>query len=99
MPVEPEVYTITEAKVGISQDQQGRQRRYLISMSIRTLCFISAIFTQGALRWTLMVGAVLLPYFSVVVANAGRERKNLDAPDYVQTPMRTALGKGTDTNL
>ena len=99
MPSEPEVYTITEAKVGISKDQQGRQRRYLISMSIRTLCFIGALFAHGTLRWTLMIGAVLLPYFSVVIANAGRERKNLDAPDYVEAPQRPALNRGTDTNL
>ena len=29
---------------------------------------------DGALRWTLIVGAVVLPYFAVVIANAGRER-------------------------
>ena len=46
-----------------------------------------------------MIGAVLLPYFSVVIANAGRERKNLDAPDYVEAPQRPALNRGTDTNL
>ena len=52
-------------------------------MSIRTACFVLAIFAHGALRWTLLAGALLLPYFSVIVANAGRERRlyNFDKPD------------------
>ena len=29
---------------------------------------------EGALRWSLIFGAVVLPYFAVVIANAGRER-------------------------
>jgi hypothetical protein len=29
---------------------------------------------HGILRWVLIVGAVALPYFAVVIANAGRER-------------------------
>jgi hypothetical protein len=75
MPQEPEVFSITGAAEGMSQDQKGRQRRYLISMGIRTFCFVAGIAATGWLRWTLLVGAVLLPYFSVVVANAGRERR------------------------
>ena len=82
MPQEPEVFSITGAAEGMSQDQKGRQRRYLISMGIRTLCFVAGIAATGWLRWTLLVGAVLLPYFSVVVANAGRERR-LFGPDLV----------------
>jgi hypothetical protein len=43
-------------------------------MSIRTLCFIGAMFSSGAVRWIMVVGAVALPYFAVIIANAGRER-------------------------
>lgn len=75
MAQEPEVFSITGAAPGMSVEQKGRQRRYLISMGIRTLCFIAGIATTGWLRWTFIIGAVLLPYFSVVVANAGRERR------------------------
>jgi hypothetical protein len=67
------VYTITGAQRALSEEQTGRTRRYLISMSIRTACFIGAIFIPGWPRWVLIAGALVLPYLAVVVANAGRE--------------------------
>ena len=71
---EPEVFSITGADTALSQDQSGRQRRYLISMVLRTACFVGGILAEGWLRWVLIFGAVALPYFAVVIANAGRER-------------------------
>ena len=70
---DPEVFTITEAQRALSDEQTGRTRRYLISMGIRTVCVIAAIFVPGWPRWILIAGAVVLPYLAVVVANAGRE--------------------------
>ena len=67
------VYTITGAQRALSEEQSGRTQRYLISMGIRTVCFIAAIFTPGWPRWVLIAGALVLPYFAVVIANAGRE--------------------------
>jgi len=76
MSPEPEVFNITKADTGLTQDQAGRQRRYLISMGLRTACFVGGVLADGVLRWTLIFGAVALPYFAVVIANAGRERGN-----------------------
>lgn len=73
MPKGEQVYTITEAQRPLSVEQVGRTRRYLISMGIRTVCFVAAIFTPGWPRWALIAGAIVLPYLAVVVANAGRE--------------------------
>jgi hypothetical protein len=73
MKQEPEVFSISGVETGLTQDQTGRQRRYLISMGLRTACFVGGIMAGGVLRWTLIAGAVLLPYFAVVIANAGRE--------------------------
>lgn len=75
---QPSVYTVTNAPVPMSQDIGHRQRRYLLSMGIRTGCFIGAIVaaTAGAPVWlsgALVVGALILPYISVVMANGGRE--------------------------
>ena len=67
------VYTITGAQRALSDEQTGRTRRYLISMSIRTACFVGAILIPGWPRWFLVAGALVLPYLAVVVANAGRE--------------------------
>jgi len=68
-----EVFTITDARRGLSDEQTGRTRRYLISMGIRTACVIAAIFVPGWPRWILIAGAVVLPYLAVVAANAGHE--------------------------
>ena len=65
---------ITSAQEALSQEQRGRQRRYFISMMVRTACFISTIFLSNPYRWFAMAGAVFLPYVAVVIANAGRER-------------------------
>jgi len=69
----PEVYSITGARSGLSEDVSGRTRRYLISMGIRTACFVAAVLVHGPLRWVLIACALLLPYVAVVAANAGRE--------------------------
>ncbi len=68
------VYRITGARPSVSADVDVRQRRYLIAMSIRTACFVLAVFTPGWWRAVFLVGAIVLPYVSVVVANGGRER-------------------------
>ena len=75
-----EVFTITEAQRGLSQEQTGRTRRYLWSMGIRTACVLAAIVVPGWPRWVLVAGAVILPYIAVVIANAGREN---DVPGHV----------------
>ena len=62
---------ITTASAGRNEDIARRQRRYVISMTIRTLCFVAAILVgPGWLRWVLVVAALLLPYVAVVMANA-----------------------------
>ena len=71
---EPEVFAITEARQSLSQEQQSRTRRYLVSMGIRTACVLGAIFIPGWPRWVLIAGAVVLPYLAVVIANGGRDR-------------------------
>ena len=62
---------ITTAAPPASEELRSRERRYLISMAIRTACFIGAILVSGGwLRWVLIAGAVFLPYVAVVLANA-----------------------------
>ena len=62
---------ITTAATSRQADISTRQRRYVISMAIRTLCFLGAVVVgPGWLRWVLVAGAVLLPYVAVVMANA-----------------------------
>ena len=65
--------SITTAQSSLSLDQSARQRRYFISMMIRTLCFILTVILPSPFRWIALFGAVTLPYVAVVIANAGRE--------------------------
>jgi hypothetical protein len=61
----------------LSADIAYRERRYLIMMGIRTICFIAAILMfvnhLGWLTAIPAVGALVIPYFAVVLANGGRE--------------------------
>lgn len=66
------VPSVTTAASGRSGDLASRQRRYLIMMGIRVACLPLAVITEGWLRWVFIVGAVVLPYVAVVIANATR---------------------------
>ena len=70
---EDDVYDITSAQKSLSSDQPARQKRYFISMMVRTACFILTVILPSPFRWIALTGAVFLPYIAVVVANAGRE--------------------------
>ena len=76
-PRSPSTYLVTEARKPRSEDIAYRERRYLIMMGFRLVCFVVAIvlFTQGAgwLAAIPAVGAIAIPYFAVVFANGGRE--------------------------
>lgn len=89
-----QVYSITNAQVPLSEDQGARTRKYLISMAIRTVCFIGAVVASGWLRWVLIVGAVILPYIAVVVANAGRERTKDQPLVFIQPDSTRQLTTG-----
>ena len=85
----PEVHSITGAGESLSQEQTGRTKRYLVSMTIRTACVLLAIVVPGWPRWVFLAGAVALPYLAVVAANSGRSRRGTPppAPVTVIAPM------------
>jgi len=83
--------SITNAQQSLTNDQRGRQQRYFISMMIRTFCFVAAVFLHGPYRWIAMAGAAVLPYVSVVVANAGRE--SVSGPNSIMKKVPRQLTK------
>lgn len=89
--------SITSAEKSASEDLWSRQRRYFVSMGIRTVCFVGAVATDGPMRWILLVGAAFLPYTSVILANAGVRRGPSHA-EVVQPPARGEIGPGTSDN-
>jgi hypothetical protein len=69
---EPDAVRITSATRSHSDDVGARQRRYLISMGVRTVCFILAVVSIGHwFMWVFIVASFVLPYVAVVMANAG----------------------------
>ncbi len=74
VPTHSTVHTVTDARRPMSADIRYRERRYLISMGIRTLCLILAVVVPITwFRFVAIAAAIALPYFAVVFANGGRE--------------------------
>jgi hypothetical protein len=74
------VHLVTQARRSMSDDITYRQRRYLLMMGIRALCFVIAVILYtnhfGWLAAIPAMGAIFIPYFAVVFANGGREPDN-----------------------
>lgn len=89
-----EVFQITGARQGLTDDVRGRQRRYVISMSVRTLAVILTAVLWNVERpvaiVTLALG-LLLPYVAVVIANGGREGAPSVPSTFVPAPSRPAI--------
>jgi hypothetical protein len=90
------VFSVTGLPASLEEDQAQRMRRYLVSMGIRTACFILAVVALAVLHWTvigwtLVVGAAVLPYIAVVMANAARSPQSTTlgpvTPDSDTTPQ------------
>ena len=91
---EPEVFRITGARQGLADDVRGRQRRYVISMSLRTVAVILAAVLWNVERHVAIVALVVggvLPYIAVVIANAGRENPPSLPSTFVPTPSRPMI--------
>ncbi|MET9498997.1 DUF3099 domain-containing protein [Streptomyces sp. NPDC006552] len=89
-----QVFRITGARQGLAADVRGRQRKYVISMSVRTLAVILTAVLWDVQRpvaiVTLVLGA-LLPYVAVVFANGGRESAPALPSTFVPAPTRPMI--------
>jgi Flp pilus assembly protein TadB len=80
-----EAVRITEAPSNRADDIRSRQNKYLLSMALRTVCVVLAVLTVGSwFFWVALLGAVVLPYVAVVVANVAGPRT--DGFRLVQAP-------------
>ncbi|MEU0334543.1 DUF3099 domain-containing protein [Streptomyces sp. NPDC006193] len=88
------VFRITGARTGLAEDVRARQRRYVISMSVRTVAVILAASLWNVQRYVAVVALVLgavLPYIAVVIANAGREKPPSLPSTFVTVPLRPMI--------
>ena len=89
-----QVFRITGARQGLDEDVRGRQRRYVISMSVRTVAVILTAVLWNVERHVAVVAlvlGVLLPYISVVIANAGRENVPSLPSTFIAAPTRPVI--------
>lgn len=89
---------ITDAAEAHSEEQRRRVVKYLSSMAIRTACVLGIIMVQGAWQWVLLIGAVILPYLAVVVANQPTP-KAVFMKRNSGTPSQNSLGKAKEKEL
>jgi predicted tellurium resistance membrane protein TerC len=61
--------SITSLPESPEADRRRRMIRYGVAMGIRVLCIIACFFLQGWWLLVPIVGAVVLPYIAVVLAN------------------------------
>lgn len=92
-----EVVRITGARQSLTADVRGRQRRYVISMGVRTVAVIATATLWNVQREVAVVALVLgalLPYVAVVIANAGRENAPGLPSQFIPAPVRPMLTTG-----
>lgn len=103
---EPQHVNVTTARHSHADDIALRQRRYMVTQSVRILCVLLGVLLPVPIgvKGLFFVGAVALPWFGVVMANAGptvlskKQRESAIAHGLSETaaPQRIALEPGRD---
>ena len=94
------VSVVTSARMSHTDDIRLRQRRYVATQSVRIVCVVLAVVlpVPVAVKFLFVVGAVALPWFGVVMANAGptvsRRRRTSRVSRPVDEPVRLAIEPG-----
>ncbi|SDN25063.1 Protein of unknown function [Cryobacterium flavum] len=85
--------SITSLPASPEVERRNRMIKYSIAMGVRVICIVLMLFVQG---WWLVIcalGAILLPYFAVVVANVKIAPRGAE----VLRPGGVEIYTGTDT--
>lgn len=78
--------SVTSLGVAPEQERKRRMIRYTLAMSVRVICLILAMMVQGWLMWVFFAGAILLPYFAVVAANAQNHEVSPKSTSTLEAP-------------
>ncbi len=67
-------------------ERAARMKKYTIMMLIRVACFVALIWVRGPWMFVFAAGAIFLPYFAVVIANAATQRRTrgVERPSFLQ---------------
>ena len=79
---------ITEAQPSLDDQYQARRRKYAVMMGIRVVCLVlAAVFYRVVWAWpVLAVGAVVLPWMAVLIANDRPPKKAEHLPRVATHP-------------
>lgn len=61
--------SITSLPLSPEAERRNRMIKYSIAMGIRVVCIVLLLFVQGWWLVVCAVGAIVLPYYAVVLAN------------------------------
>lgn len=82
--------SVTNVALSPEEERKRRMFRYLAAMIVRVICIVLGVFVKGWLMWVCFAGAIFLPYFAVVIANASGQigDKTVKAAPVVAKPLR-----------
>ena len=76
--------SVTSAPENLREEQSARIKKYLITMAIRTACFLLAVILEGWMRWTVELDHV---------------RELSDRSTYLSISGWTSTGQGLGSGL
>ena len=89
--------SVTSIPQSPEDERRSRMIKYLITMSIRIVCLVLMLFVQG---WWLVVcaaGAILLPYFAVVLGSVGNSwTSHAERPTAIEVYRRPVPAAGDE---
>lgn len=91
----PDTYNITDARTSHSDEMRTRMIKYALAMGIRMVCLVLVFVFDGWFKLVPVVGAVLLPWIAVVIANGGSDTDQMHATSLLdEAPMEQLESPG-----
>ncbi len=75
------VHAITDATRNHTVDMRKRMIEYGVAMGIRAICLVLVFVVDGWWKLIPILGAVFLPFFAVMFANAGADTSTGKGPN------------------
>jgi purine-cytosine permease-like protein len=82
----PRPVAITAVPVSAEVDRHRRFVTYTVMMGVRVVCVLSMLFVSGWWQLLCVLGAVILPYVAVVIANVQFSQQR-DVPERPQRAL------------
>jgi len=79
--------SVTSLEVSPEEERRNRFIKYTVAMIIRSVCVVLAVLVPlGWLTVLFAAGAVFLPYFAVVIANAQGSSSSISSKRTAEAP-------------